>query len=189
MAAEENRPMACSIELTLERKGFTKVIRGSTSARPEFSEFKDLPALETVRLGGRELFEPNISVQVSAEKGVFSTTYKLIANFHGTMPLSNKYGGRLTGWAEVSQHSVHYFDAEGVSAGVTNRNRLQMEKQKGIDMGMSDDYCLGLEGNLNAVIELVSKVPLFKAAALRVIKAVAAEAGDIKTVKTEANKE
>ncbi len=176
--------MEYNITLASEKKMLTRTVRGSVALKPEFPEFKDLPAIEGLRLGGKPVFEPNLSVEVTAERGVFSTSYKVIANFHGTMPLSNKFGGRLTGWAEVSQNIVRYFDAEGISAGPSvTRQRLPMEKTRGISTGMSDEYCLGIEGNLNAVIELVSTLPLFKAAALQVIRAVATEMGDIKSVK------
>jgi hypothetical protein len=177
--------METSIELTREKKGLKSVIRGSVSLRPEFSEFKDLPRLEEIRLGGKPLFEPNLSVEVTAEKGMFSTAYKVIANFYGTTPLSNRYGGKLTGWAEVSQKSVRYYDAEGNPAGAMNRARVPIgEKPRGIASGMLDDYCLGIEGNLNAVIDFVSTMPLFKVAALQVLKAVATETGDLKSVKS-----
>jgi hypothetical protein len=48
---------------------------------------------------------------------------------------------------------------------------------------LCDDYRLGIEGNLSAVIELVSSFSLFKAPSLHVLKAVATEAGDLKTLK------
>jgi hypothetical protein len=162
-----------------EKRAFSKIITGTATVRPAFSEFKDLPMLESIQLAGRPAAIPNLTIKVKAEKGVFSTTYSVLANFVGTMPLSNKYGGKLTGFADVSDLSVRYFDAEGNSAGVTNRSRFPWEKPRGISVAMGDDYCLGIEGNLAAVTELISSVRLFSLPALQVLKAVATDIGDM----------
>ncbi|HSB46445.1 MAG TPA: hypothetical protein VLD37_00405 [Candidatus Bilamarchaeum sp.] len=175
--------MQPEIQITREKKMFTRTITGIASFRPEFKEFKDLPALDSVRLGTRKGVAPEISVKVTAEKGFFSTTYTVYANFMGTMPLSNKFGGSLTGFADVSKLSVTYYDAEGERAGTVNRENTPMEKPRGISQALGDDYRLGIEGNLDAVISLISSVPIFSLPALQVIKAVAAEAGELKVVK------
>ncbi|MEW6723190.1 MAG: hypothetical protein AB1324_08040 [Candidatus Micrarchaeota archaeon] len=171
------------IQVIQEKKGFSRIITGTASVRPSFAEFKDLPMLETLSLGGRPAVLPQISVTVRAEKGVFSTTYTVLANALGTIPLSNKPGGKLTGFADVSAQSVQYFDHEGNRAGVVNRGLVPLDKPRGISSVLCDDYRLGIEGNLAAVIDLVSSFSLFKAPVLHVLKAVATEAGDLKTVK------
>ncbi len=175
--------MDYDIQLVQQKRMFSKTVKGSVSTVPDFTAFKDLPQLDTLQLGGRKASGSTLTVEVTAESGVFSTTYKVLANFGGTVPLSNKPGGRLSGFAEVSQHSVHYFNVDGESAGVVNRHRLPYEKASGISSAIGDEYCLGIQGSLSAVMEMISSVPLFRATALHVLKAVAAEMGDIKTVK------
>lgn len=171
--------MALDIQLVREKRGFKKVIVGSASVRPEFEGFKGL--LENgVELGGREVLPPRIDVEIKAEKGLFSTSYTVIANFFGTMPLAGS--GRLSGFAEVTPRAVRLFTPGGEIAGTSARSRLPLESVSPSAIG--DEYSLGIIGNLTAVMKAISAVPIFRGPALNVLKAVAAEAGDIGQVKS-----
>ncbi len=172
--------MEPQIQLLSEKRMFTRTITGSMGYAPEFAQFKDRAEEGRLSIGSYAVGLPRIDVEIKAEKGFFSTTYTVLANFSGAMPLSA--GNRLSGFAEVSPRSVRYFTPEGESAGVESRKRIELEKAPGISSAMGDEYSLGIMGNLTAVMKMISDVPLFKAAALQVLKAVATEAGDIKAV-------
>lgn len=171
--------MTPEVQIIREKKLFSKIITGSASVRPEFHGFKDLPAMESLLLGGRPATVPSLGVEVKAEMGMFSTKYFVFANLIGTAPMASGRKGMISGYADVSPLSVRYFTPDGESAGVNARKKLHLEKTSGIASGVYDDYSLGIEGNLDAVIKLVSSMPLFKDTVLNVIKAVAKETGDL----------
>lgn len=172
--------MEPQIQILTEKRMFTRTITGSFGYSPEFSQFKDRAEDGKLAIGAHIVGLPRIDVEIKAEKGFFSTTYTILANFSGAMPLTT--GTRLSGFAEVSPRSVRYFTPEGEAAGVDARKRVELEKAPGISSAMGDDYSLGIMGNLTAVMKMIADVPLFKTAGLQVLKAVAAEAGDIKAV-------
>jgi hypothetical protein len=177
--------MTYEIQLAHEKRGLKKVVSGSANLRPDLSRFKDLPPMENLQLGGKPAVHPIISVDVKAEKGLFSSNYIIVASFMGTMPMSNGPGGIISGYSDVSKNTVRYYTPEGEYAGMVNRMRVPTPKTEGITVGKFDEFSLGIEGKLMAVMRYVSDVPLFASVALNVLKAVAGEAGDIGIVKKD----